>query len=788
MGFLSSYFNWLQKDCPTGEVERYPQLDDKGQSSLNGCYIVGDLTGIPLLKLAADSGSKMVRQFCYDDDFSKRQGKEDDIFDILIIGAGPAGISAAIECEKRNLKYKVLESSAAFNTIKNFPKGKPILCHPDDFETTSELELKDGTKESLLEDLKASLKEHDLQIQSDTHVEKISRSNNLLEVKTKDKSLKCLRVILAIGKSGNSKKLNIPGEELDKVSNRLFDPGEFEGKKILVVGGGDSALETAVALAKTGNEVTLSYRGDQFSRPKQENMEEVQKWQREGKIHSVFESKVKGIHAKSVVLKTREDEREIDNDQVFVMIGKELPLQFFRRSGILMEGEKSLSWYSFLITMISFFTMLYFGKSGVAVELVKNAEGGLAKLSAFLTSPFHAGLSLSSWYSSLNFLLGWTGAIAFFFSGVFSLGLMFKEREKYFKTGWPLLKYSYLILAAFYFTFTYIYYHFMADSKQGWVEGTTYSYSLLYCTTMALFGARRAYVKRTRYIKYQMLTLVSIQVFFLFLLPFHFYQPLENLFGAESSFIKQVFPSGKWSSFSLILFWPLTMWEFGKSTFWTYFPLVQTFVFLPLLIKYWGKGVYCGWICSCGGMAETLGDEYRDKSPHGPKAKKLENIGQYVLVFAMVTTIVVFFGRNTSVGSGFEYVYKLLIDVFFAGVLGLGVYFFMGGRVWCRFGCPLAALMNIYTRFSRYRIFAEKKKCISCNICTKVCHMGIDVMSFANKGIPMNDAQCVRCSACVVECPMDVLAFGAVSKGDPDNKEKIEIPSYGKENWKAGLK
>jgi NosR/NirI family transcriptional regulator, nitrous oxide reductase regulator len=102
--------------------------------------------------------------------------------------------------------------------------------------------------------------------------------------------------------------------------------------------------------------------------------------------------------------------------------------------------------------------------------------------------------------------------------------------------------------------------------------------------------------------------------------------------------------------------------------------------------------------------------------------------------------------------------------VLLAGVIGYGCYFWFSGRVWCRFFCPLAALMHVYARFSRFRILADKKKCISCNVCTSVCHQGIDVMSFANKGLPMADPQCVRCSACVSSCPTDVLRFGQVDR------------------------
>jgi polyferredoxin len=108
--------------------------------------------------------------------------------------------------------------------------------------------------------------------------------------------------------------------------------------------------------------------------------------------------------------------------------------------------------------------------------------------------------------------------------------------------------------------------------------------------------------------------------------------------------------------------------------------------------------------------------------------------------------------------------YSWLVDLSLAGVVGYGLYFWFSGRVWCRFFCPLAALMHVYARFSRFRILSEKKKCISCNLCTAVCHQGIDVMSFANKGLPMADPECVRCSACVQSCPTGVLTFGRVDR------------------------
>jgi thioredoxin reductase/polyferredoxin len=777
-------------------VDRLPVLSDKFETSVPGVYCVGDLTGIPLIKLASESGYELVEKLARDEQFGKERefSRESDVYELIIAGAGPSGVSACLRAHELGLKHLLIESSRKFNTLANFPTGKPIYVTPEQPPMKSELKFSHGTKESLLRELDADIRDRPLPIKEGEMVQRITKKPDHFQVETAKETYKALRVIIAIGKTGNARQLGVPGEELPKVFTRLIDPGEFSDKEILVVGGGDSAMEAAAALADTGNRVTLSYRKQYFSRPKEHNVAAFDKRVKTGAVSLLFSSTVKEIREKDVVLNTDDGEKTIPNDAVFGLIGTEIPVEFFKRSGIKMEGERNAAWWTYLIAMVSFFSMLYFGKSGFATDVFVGKEGLVEKILIYIAAPFtvstHWSLKGYAWYSSLNFMLGWLGSLIFIISGIMSLGFMFREPSRYFGSTWVRIKYGYIILCAV--LYSWIHFTTLLLRNAGWVEEPTFWYSLLYTTTIMLFGFRRMQVKPTRYIIFQTFALMGIQLFFLFLFPFYLYDGvIKELFSGDSWLIREVFPQGKWSSFGLILFWPLNMGNFGTSTFWTWFPFVQTFGVLLLLVLRWGKGAYCGWICSCGAMAETLGNEYRTQTPHGPGAKKLENIGQAVLWFALLATALHFSSKLAQSGSLLSDtlwgIYKFSIDVIFAGVLGLGVYFFMGGRVWCRYGCPLAALMHIYARFSRYRIMANKKRCISCNICTKVCHMGIDVMGYANKGIPMNDVECVRCSACVVNCPMQVLTFGTVGKADPDNIEykKQHVPLQ--KGWASGL-
>jgi thioredoxin reductase/NAD-dependent dihydropyrimidine dehydrogenase PreA subunit len=749
------YFNWLQKNNPTGKPDRFPELKNKFETSVPGLYCIGDLTGIPLIKLAAESGYELVEKLAHEEQFTKeRKANPPDIHDLLIIGAGPAGVSACLRATELGMKHLLIESSQMFNTIKNFPTGKPIYVTPEDPPGKSSLVFSNGTKESLLEELNASINNKPLPFRDGEIVSRIIQTSGPFVVQTTKANYQARRVIVAIGKSGNARMPGVPGEKLSKVFTRLIDPGEFHDKDLLVIGGGDSALEAAIALAKSGNRITLSYRKATLSRPKEQNLLAFEDFVKKGAIIPYFESSVTEIRDNQVSLKVGGGTKVLPNDSVFALIGTEIPIEFFKRSDIRMEGERRFTDWIKFAALLLFASVLYFGKKAPVTKI------------SDLTDFFHIPLVLmsKSWPKLLNGLFAWGSLMGLTLCMIFLIYHFIRKRSIYFTSAWNTFKYSYYLSNAILFSWLYFSYKLLSQKPvfadmAGW-------YTAIYSLTIVIFGLRRITVKPTGYIKRQTFTLMTIQVLPLFILPM-FLLPWLGSHGMLGDWVMtNVFPGGSyWRAYGIILAWPLFIHNLATSqptTFWLITGLIQSFVIIPYIVYRWGKGAYCGWICSCGALAETLGDEYRTHAPHGATAKKWENAGQVVLWFAVFVTIVALLAgsKGNPLSQVASDIYALVVDILFAGVLGVGVYFFMSGRVWCRFLCPLAALMHIYARFSVYRIFSNKKRCISCNICTKVCHMGIDVMNYANKGIPMNDVECVRCSACIVNCPMQVLTFG----------------------------
>ena len=736
VSLLIKYTSWLHTRWPAGVVEKLPAVGQDGKTNIPGVRIVGDLTGIPLLKFAAHTGARAVHAIVKDPDFQAERGKE-GVLDLVIVGGGVSGFSAAAAARKAGLDFQLYEAVEEFSTIENFPKGKPIFTYPTEMTPAGEFRFKAKIKEDLLEELARQGEGAEVSSQR-KKIDRIERSKGIILVHGgDDEPVRALQVIVAIGRSGNFRKLDVPGEALPKVTNRLHDPQDFMGKNVVVVGGGDAALETAVALVCCGAGVTLSYRKGEFSRPKPENVKKVQALAADpnfptgvaepssdrvnpaadfamrghhppGSLRVEFGSRVREIQPDSIILEKRGREYEsLPNAAVFVMTGREAPLDFFRRSGISILGEWGLKSWSALAFFFAFCVFLYHWKNwGPINGLLQNREWGPSGLL-------------------------WAGPSSLVGS---------------------------VIEAA---------------------RDPGFLYSLAFSTCVVAFGVRRIRRRRTPYVTRQTISLMAFQVIPLFLLPYVLLPWMGNngLFDAGwGKWIGDTFfpEESYWRAFGFILAWPLFVWNvFSEQPIWGWLvlSLIQTFVIIPWIVRRWGKGAYCGWVCSCGALAETLGDAHRHKMPHGVWWNRLNMVGQFVLAVAVALFLLRVVGwifPSSVAGKWFGglasgypvFNYKYLVDLWLAGVLGLAFYFHFSGRVWCRFACPLAALMHIYARFSRFRIFADKKKCISCNVCTSVCHQGIDIMNFANKGLPMEDPQCVRCSACVQSCPTGVLHFG----------------------------
>jgi NosR/NirI family nitrous oxide reductase transcriptional regulator len=727
---IAKYFRWLHGRWPAGTVEKLPVAEADGSTGVPGLYIVGDLAGVPLLKFAADTGARAVRTILGDPSFANRDRPSGGAMrDLVIVGAGVSGMSAALTARKAGLDVVVVEASEPFSTIVNFPKEKPIYTYPTAMIPAGDLRLSAKVKEPLLAELQRQSASAGV-VPLTARVLQVLRKGGALEVILEGgEPLLAHRVIVAIGRSGNFRKLGVPGESRDKVSNRLHDPKDFAGKDVLVVGGGDSALEAASAIASAGGRVTLSYRNAEFSRAKPENVEAVLSHE---SLRLALGSKVKEIRAADAVLIVDTGEEEtLPNDAVFTMIGREAPLEFLRRSGVAIRGEWTAATWGTFLAFVAACVFLYNWKAG---GLVTNA------FKEHHWFPFAVPAVLGGLASAFARPANLLGTLAL------SLG------------------------------------------------SPGFYYSLAYCLCVVIFGIKRIGKRKTPYVKVQTLSLMAVQTVPLFLLPYvvlpwighngFFDHGAGQWLGDQLFPLTQWDPQGReyWRAFGFILAWPLFIWNvftYKPMALWLVIGFVQTFVIIPAIIYRWGKGAYCGWICSCGALAETLGDAHRQKMPHGRFWNRLNMVGQAVLAVALILAVLrtiswiwpdsfarpLFDGLlNGWQPFGIQTNYYWIVDVGFAGVLGVGLYFHYSGRVWCRFACPLAALMHIYARFTSFRILADKKKCISCNVCTSVCHQGIDVMGFANKGLPMEDPQCVRCSACVESCPTGVLTFGRVDR------------------------
>ena len=331
--------------CPVGAITMVmatpsmgsdmPFMTPEYETSIENLFIIGELGGLALIKNAVNQGRD-----CVDHIIRRRAARPvppvQGVYDILIVGAGPAGISASLRAIENKLNYVTLEQDEIGGTVAKYPRQKLVMTSPVEFPMYGKFKKTELSKENLLAFWDMVLNRADFNCVTQEKVEQISKeADGLFTVKSANNQYRAVAVILALGKTGTPRKLGVPGEELPKVMYRLIEADHYVNKKILVVGGGDSAVEAAMGLGnQSGNKVTLVYRGAQFARIKERNTKRIEECMRNGKVEVLFETNPKEFKAESVVLDVKGEVREIPNDFVWIFAGGIPPYDFLKKIGI----------------------------------------------------------------------------------------------------------------------------------------------------------------------------------------------------------------------------------------------------------------------------------------------------------------------------------------------------------------------------------------------------------------------------------------------------------------------
>jgi len=308
-----------------------PHVNQNFETNVPGIFIAGELGGMGLIKNAVEQGKQAVENIVKS--LKKNHGAG---FDLVIVGAGPAGIAAALTARKHQLNFVILEQESLGGTVFTFPRSKIVMTSAMDLPLYGKIKLYETSKTELLELWNKVLDKSNITIKEHAKVESINPVNGHFKVITlTGEEISSAAVLLAIGRRGTPRKLNVPGENLEKVAYRLLEPELIEGKNILVVGGGDSAIESALLLADN-NKVILSYRSDAFARIKPKNSQKINEAIAKGLIDVRFKTNVLKIEKEEITMTTAVEGEsvKIPNDLVYIFAGGELPTQFLQKAGI----------------------------------------------------------------------------------------------------------------------------------------------------------------------------------------------------------------------------------------------------------------------------------------------------------------------------------------------------------------------------------------------------------------------------------------------------------------------
>ena len=331
--------------CPVGAITMVMATPSMGadmatlsseyETTIPNLFIAGELGGLALIKNAISQGRN-----CVDTIAHRLAGNHavpaPDAFDLLIVGAGPAGISASLRAIEKKLKYLTVDEGEIGGTVAKYPRQKLVMTSPVEFPMYGKFKKTELSKEELIEFWHKVLVRVDFNFRKGEKVEDIKRGGDgIFTVTTSKTQYQSRSVVLALGRTGSPRKLGVKGEELPKVMYRLIEADHYINKKVLIVGGGDSAVEAAMGLAhQVGNKVTLSYRKESFSRIKERNFQRIADGMRSGKVNVIFNSIPVEFTPSSVILDVNGRQQEIPNDYVWIFAGGEPPNAFLKKIGV----------------------------------------------------------------------------------------------------------------------------------------------------------------------------------------------------------------------------------------------------------------------------------------------------------------------------------------------------------------------------------------------------------------------------------------------------------------------
>jgi thioredoxin reductase/NAD-dependent dihydropyrimidine dehydrogenase PreA subunit len=329
------------KACPVEAISLWIGTEKRGvdlphvnatfETNIPGIYVAGELGGMGLIRNAVAQGQQAVENIA-----ASLNKDSKAMYDLIVVGAGPAGISATLAAKKANLHTLTLEQDTLGGTIFTFPRSKIVMTSAMDLPLHGKVKLKETTKHELLDLWTSVLEKNNISVEENSKVKSIVAEGEIFTIETENGGKYTTKsVLLSIGRRGSPKKLNVPGEDTEKVAYRLLEPEEISGKMILIVGGGDSAIESALLLAGN-NKVTISYRGEKFNRLKTKNAEKIQTAIQTGAIDVKFNTTVTSIEDDSVLYAENGTDfnHKLKNDLVYIFAGGELPTEFLKKIGI----------------------------------------------------------------------------------------------------------------------------------------------------------------------------------------------------------------------------------------------------------------------------------------------------------------------------------------------------------------------------------------------------------------------------------------------------------------------